>query len=161
MNGASWPRRATAPAVIGCFLLLLSPVAVTAADCPAPQQLAQAELELISEAGTNRITVEVADSAPARAAGLMCREALAKGTGMLLVYPGPQDARIWMKNMRVPIDILFIAADGRVSKIVEQAQPGQQNRIKAGVPVTQVLELPAGDTRRYRLRVGDVIRRAQ
>jgi uncharacterized protein len=132
-----------------------------AAECPQSVPLPRAYVDVVNPAGVHRLVVEVADTAPSRAAGLMCRDSLASGTGMLLVYPKPQRAKIWMKNTRIPLDIIFIGSDDEVVKIVEQAAPGQSERIPSDRPVTRVLELPAGDVRRYELQVGDRLRWVQ
>lgn len=145
--------------VLPGLLVLAFATDLAATECPQPVPLPRAHIDVATSAGVHRIAVEVADTAPARAAGLMCRDGLAAGSGMLLVYPEPLMAKIWMKNTRIPLDIVFVGAEGEVVKIVERAAPGQAARITSGRPVTRVLELPAGDVQRYQLRPGDRLRR--
>jgi uncharacterized protein len=106
-----------------------------------------------------QLDVEIADTAAARKAGLMCRHELPEDTGMLFVYPHPQVVKMWMKNTYVLLDMLFVGADGRIVRIVENLQPRQEKRISSDTPVTAVLELPAGSAARHGIRVGDRIRK--
>lgn len=141
------------------LLFVLAPAARAASGCPVPTILAHGHVSVTSQAGTTQFDLEIADSASARAAGLMCRSELAEGHGMLFVYPHPQRVKMWMKNTYVPLDMLFIDADGRIVRILENLEPRQEKRIGSGVPVTAVLELPAGSVARHGIRVGDRTRR--
>jgi uncharacterized protein len=65
------------------------------------------------------VRLEVAANAAARAVGLMGRERLAPGSGMVFLYPADTTASFWMKNTLVPLSIAFVAADGRVVSTTE------------------------------------------
>jgi hypothetical protein len=64
---------------------------------------------------------------------------------------------MWMKNTYVPLDMLFIAADGKVLNIARQTQPHSLASITSG-PVRGVLELRAGTAARLGIKAGDVVR---
>ncbi len=142
-------------------LMGLDSVARAASDCPVSASLAMERVSVTSHDGTAQFNLEIADSAHERAAGLMCRRELAPYHGMLFVYPHPQVVKMWMKNTLIPLDMLFVAADGRIVKIAENLAPRKEKRIDSGVPVTAVLELPAGSVARHGIQVGDGIRREE
>lgn len=58
------------------------------------------------------LTVDVADSPKEREKGLMKRESLDEGTGMLFVVPEPQMLTFWMKDTLIPLDVIFFDAEG-------------------------------------------------
>jgi uncharacterized membrane protein (UPF0127 family) len=65
-------------------------------------------------------------------------------TGMLFVYDGDEYHSMWMKNTLIPLDILFIRADGTISSIAYNTEPQSLASIAALEPVRYVLELNAG-----------------
>ncbi len=140
-------------------LMGLDSVAHAASDCPVSASLAMERASVTSHDGMAQFKLEIADSTHKRATGLMCRRELAPDHGMLFVYPHPQVVKMWMKNTLIPLDMLFVAADGRIVKIVENLKPRQEKRIDSGVPVTAVLELPAGTAARHRIQVDDRLSR--
>ncbi len=71
----------------------------------------------------------------------MFRNTLAPDAGMLFVFPQTQPATFWMKNTLIPLDMLFIAADGHVADIHERAVPQSEANINSKVSVKAVLEL--------------------
>ena len=78
--------------------------------------------------------------------GLMFVRDLPVFTGMLFAYAEPGPRSMWMKNTFIPLDILFIRADGAVSSIARQTEPQSLRSIASTEPVTYVLELNAGVT---------------
>lgn len=76
--------------------------------------------------------------------GLMFRESLAPGSGMLFRFAASRVHEFWMKNTLVPLDILFIGADGRVVNVAARTEPLRLRHHGSGVPVRAVLEVPAG-----------------
>ncbi|WP_137286223.1 DUF192 domain-containing protein [Halorussus salinisoli] len=77
----------------------------------------------VVEDGEN-VTVElrVADEPEERRTGLMYRESLANNSGMIFVYPNPQQVSFWMKNTKVPLDMIFVGPDRTVLN-VQHANP--------------------------------------
>lgn len=78
--------------------------------------------------------------------GLMFVRDLPAYTGMLFAYTEPGPRSMWMKNTLIPLDILFIRADGAVSSVARQTEPQSLRSIASIEPVTYVLELNAGVT---------------
>ncbi len=114
-----------------------------------------------SGTGPHRFAVEVAVTPQQRAQGLMFRERLPAEAGMLFLYPAEQPVSMWMKNTLIPLDMLFIAGDGRIVRIAERAVPGSLATISSGEPARAVLELNGGTAARLQLEPGDrVVHRA-
>ena len=63
---------------------------------------------------------------------------------MIFVYSPPQHVGMWMKNTLIPLDMLFVDADGCVVKVHEQAEPGALETIASEDPVVLVVELAGG-----------------
>jgi hypothetical protein len=108
----------------------------------------------------HRFTVELADSDEKRALGLMFRDRMAPDAGMLFDFKSDQPVAMWMRNTRLPLDMLFIARDGRVVNIRERAVPFSEESIYSDGPVRAVLELNGGTASRLGLRPGDRVRHA-
>lgn len=144
-----------APAV-PCSLLaaavLLAPVA-GAAGAQGPRL---PRVELRPRAGPPvTVAVEVADTDARRARGLMFRERLPPGAGMLFVFPDETVRAFWMKNTPLPLDMLFIGADGRLKGCVERAEPFTLTPRSIPEPARYVLEVNAGFCARHALAPGD------
>lgn len=108
--------------------------------------------------GQAAFRVEIADTEATRTRGLMFRETLPKGAGMLFVYERPQTAAFWMKNTLIPLDIIFLDQQGRVTRVHERAVPGDLTPIPGGDEVFAVLEINAGLARRYGIAAGSQMR---
>jgi uncharacterized membrane protein (UPF0127 family) len=109
--------------------------------------------------GRTTVTVELARSLQEKARGLSHRTGLSDGHGMASVYGAPQDVGIWMKDMRFPLDILWVR-EGRIVKIERDAPPlaaGATEPVYAA-RADLVLEFPAGYASRTGIRVGDQVR---
>jgi uncharacterized membrane protein (UPF0127 family) len=106
------------------------------------------------EIGKHAFDAWLAISPAEKAQGLMFVRDLPPDRGMLFLYDKPTEAGIWMKNTYLELDILFIAADGRIVKIFERAKPHSLDTMSPGEPVTAVLELKGGETARRGLKTG-------
>jgi hypothetical protein len=102
--------------------------------------------------------IELAMNAEQRAQGLMFRRELPEMGGMLFVYGKEWEVSMWMKNTVIPLDMLFIKADGRIVAIAERTIPLSLETISSGQPVRGVLELNGGTAARLRIRRGDRVR---
>jgi uncharacterized membrane protein (UPF0127 family) len=112
-------------------------------------------LVLHTAKGDSWFGVEIADSPAERSLGLMYRQSLAADAGMLFDYQSEQLVSFWMDNTEIPLDMVFIGADGVVKAIHENAKPKDRTSIPSGVPVRFVLEIPGGRSAEIGLKPGD------
>ena len=91
-----------------------------------------------------RLDIYVALSSAQKSRGLMFVRSLPESTGMLFIYDEDANLSMWMKNTFIPLDILFVRADGSVSSIAYDTEPQSLQSISALEPVRYVLELNAG-----------------
>jgi uncharacterized membrane protein (UPF0127 family) len=113
-------------------------------------------LTIRSASGTHAFTVEIAASPEQQEHGLMFYRSLAADQGMIFPYDPPQNVAFWMKNTLIPLDMLFIRADGSIARIVT-AKPLDLTAIPGGEPVAAVLELRGGRAAELGIREGDVV----
>jgi hypothetical protein len=119
------------------------------------------ELMIVTAGGQrHRFDVEVAVDPKSQMRGLMFRQSLAPDAGMLFPFEPEQSVAMWMKNTLIPLDIIFIAGDGRIRNIVERAQPGDTSLKSSDGPVRAVLEVNGGIADRLQIRAGDQVRHA-
>ena len=85
----------------------------------------------------------------------MYRTSLADGHGMLFVFAEDSDHQFWMKNTLIPLDMLFIATDGRIVGIEREATPLTTTPRGVGAPSRFVLEVPGGYAARRGIAPGD------
>ena len=105
--------------------------------------------------GSAQFDVTVADTNDERARGLMFVEQMDPMAGMLFVYERPQRVSFWMRNTLIPLDMVFVGADGVVDHIHPNAQPLDETPIFGGTDIQYVLELNGGMADRLGLAVGD------
>lgn len=114
-------------------------------------------IELMIDNGNQlfRFQVELARTQLEKREGLQGMRTMADDDGMLFLFDPPAKTSIWMKRTYIPLDILFIDSDGSIQKIVEEAQPHSTIPMKSEHPVSAVLELKGGTSRRLGLRTGN------
>ena len=113
------------------------------------------ELAIVTANGRHVFRVEIADDPDERAQGLMFRKSLPADAGMLFLSGRNEVQSFWMKNTEIPLDMLFIARDGRIVDMHERAVPFSLETISSKVPVWAVLELPGGSAARLGIKLGD------
>lgn len=96
----------------------------------------------------------IADDDQRRARGLMFIKQLRPDDSMLFIYPQPMPVSMWMKNTYVSLDMLFVAADGKVVRVVENTEPLSLKTIESGGTVRGVIELPAGTAAKLKIVAG-------
>jgi len=131
---------------------------------PPPMDLAtypQAALEIVQQAGGSvrrfHFDVWVADTPARSEQGLMYVRDLPPDRGMVFLFEPARVVNFWMKNTYIELDMLFIAADGRVAKITSRAAPLRLDLLSSDVPVGAVLELRGGEAGLLGLKVGDQV----
>ena len=100
--------------------------------------------------GEQNLTVEIAKTARQQESGLSGRDSLKDDYGMLFVFDQPTIPSFWMKDMRFPIDIIWIGADGSIAGIEHDVQPDTYpKKFSPASPIMRVLEVNAGWANRY------------
>jgi uncharacterized membrane protein (UPF0127 family) len=136
-------------------LLLVAPMAAPASFAAG---LPHDSLLVETASSQYRFDVEIADEPAERAEGLMYRQSLADNAGMLFLYPSPQPVEFWMKNTVLPLDIVFVRANGTIARIAADTRPMSESLIPSGEPVVAVLEVKAGTMHALGITVGDRLR---
>jgi hypothetical protein len=139
--------RLTAATLVACWALL--------AALPAARAAAQDTIEIVSRTGVHAFSVELATNTAERAVGLMYRKELPEGRGMLFDFHDDQPVQFWMHNTYISLDMIFIAGDGRVVRVAQDAKPMSDELIPSGRPVRAVLEVIAGTARKFGIAAGD------
>lgn len=117
----------------------------------------QGPLAIETGQGRFEFEVELAVTPQERARGLMFRESLADDRGMLFDFGAPKAVTMWMRNTYIPLDIVFIRADGSISRIARNTEPMSDRIIASGEPVSAVLELRGGLTSERGIAAGDQV----
>jgi len=132
------------------LLFALAVVVWVRAACAAP---------LIVHAGGSayKFEVELATTPAEREQGLMFRKTLAANAGMLFLYPDEQQVAFWMKNTLIPLDMLFLKADGSIARIAHDAVPLDETPIPSDAAVKAVLEVNGGTAQALGIKEGDKV----
>lgn len=112
-------------------------------------------VEIATKSGVQVFTVEVATTEEEKRTGLMYRKELADGRGMLFDFSPEQEVAMWMKNTFIPLDMIFIRADGRILRIAENTVPQSTAIISSRGLAKGVLEVIAGTAKKYGIAPGD------
>ena len=142
-------------------VLALAAACALCAAAPLEPQKPEKQCRL-SFASGRQITADVVDTPAAREKGLMFRRSLPRDYGMLFVFPRQMLMSFWMKNTWVSLDIVFIGADKRVTRVHERVRPSAEETTdervaRVGGPAQYVLELPAGAARRHGIKAGQLV----
>lgn len=113
-------------------------------------------LVISSAKGDVKLSIEIADDDSEQQRGLMHRERLADGHGMLFVMAATREANFWMKNTPSALDLIFVAEDGRIVTI-KPGEPLSKAIISSDADVRFVLEIAAGEAQRLGLAPGDAL----
>lgn len=117
----------------------------------------EGRLVVNTDSGAHAFSVEVVDTPETRARGLMFRQELADDAGMLFDFEEEREVSFWMMNTFIPLDMIFIGADGVVKTIHVNARPQDPTSIPSQVPVQFVLEIPGGRSDEIGLEPGDTV----
>lgn len=134
------------PAVTAAVLAVLVPLAALGDE---------SRIVLHTDSGAHAFTVEIADTPELRQRGLMFRDSLVPDAGMLFDFGETRPVSFWMRNTFIPLDMVFIAADGTVENVHVNARPHDTTSIPSGAPVRFVLEIAGGRSVEIGLKPGD------
>jgi uncharacterized membrane protein (UPF0127 family) len=148
-----FPRFARLAVVFGALAVLQGFAPVAAA-----RGLAVEPLEIVTARGSFSFKVEIADTDATRERGLMFRKSLAADRGMLFDFKTARPVAFWMKNTLIPLDMLFVAADGHIISIAREASPLSETPIPSGGDTLGVVELRGGRAAEIGAEPGDVVR---
>lgn len=142
-----------APALAGLLFLVSGTTAAAQSDLV----FDETAIEVVTGKKRYKWRVQQAISARQMAHGLMFRKTLDPWKGMLFDFGNPVLARIWMKNTEIPLDILFIEADGTIESI-GFGEPFSLRIVRSGKPVRAVLEILHGTAEKLGIAPGDRVR---
>ncbi len=146
--------------------LLIWALLAAVALCLPARELVSAEERLLRvfDASTGRpkttFTVEIALTDEEQIRGLQGRDSLQPGSGMLFLYPEATPQAFWMKDVLMPLDIVFADGQGRITEVLEQLPPclgpvAHCPSYRSRSPARYVLEISAGQASARGLRLGD------
>ncbi len=102
-------------------------------------------------------TSEMAMTQEQQAMGMMFRTEMAPDEGMLFVFPEVRRASFWMRNTLIPLDLIFVRANGRIANIVENATPQTDTSRRSQGRVKAVFEIPGGRAAELGIKAGDLV----
>ncbi len=142
------------PAAIAALLFVAAvPAARVAAQTAGPRE----ELTVTTSAGPHELQVEIANDDRERSFGLMFRRSMGADEGMLFDFGAEEPASFWMRNTYIPLDMLFIEADGTIESIAERTTPLSDKSVSSKGPVRYVLEINGGRSDSLGIAPGDKI----
>jgi uncharacterized membrane protein (UPF0127 family) len=162
-------QRLLASTLLGCVLLTgaVHTGATHAADTPpatAAPSVTSKDLDRVFRRSTLQIAtpdarlhhfnIWIADDEQRRARGLMFIRQLAPDQGMLFIYTQPAPLSMWMKNTFVPLDMLFVGANGKVINVAANTEPQSLKTIESAGPALGVIELAGGTAARLKIAPG-------
>lgn len=112
-------------------------------------------LEIATRNGVQVFSVEVVNKDEDRARGLMFRRELPERHGMLFQFDGEEHVSMWMRNTYIALDMIFIKGNGQILRIAENTEPLSERMIPSGGPVSAVLEVAGGTSKKLGIAPGD------
>ena len=106
--------------------------------------------------GSQEFKLEIADGEKSREIGLMHRDRLPDDGGMIFVFPAEEPLGFWMKNTRIPLDIIYADATGKVVEVAAM-KPFDLTSVPSRRPAKYAIELNAGKAKAIGIRVGDTL----
>ncbi len=108
----------------------------------------------VTPRGTFSYHLEIADSPPEQQRGLMFRETMAPDFGMIFVFGEDRQRTFWMRNTLIPLDMVFVRADGVVDSVQPMATPRTDDPRPSDGPARYVIELVGGEAARVGIGPG-------
>jgi uncharacterized protein len=126
--------------IFAALALIVAPLTA----CSSAERANTVPLTITSSGKIQKFRVEVARTEAEQARGLMFRDRLAPDGGMIFPMDPPRVASFWMKNTFIPLDMIFIRADGTIARIAAETVPYSLSPVSSGEPVAAVLEIAGG-----------------
>lgn len=104
-----------------------------------------------------KLKVEWAITEQQQQTGMMFRRSLGDDEGMIFIFGDDAMRTFWMKNTLIPLDMIFIDANGRIVSIHKKAVPNDLSAISSMVPARTVLEVRGGLSDEWGLSIGDLV----
>ncbi len=120
-------------------------------------KLFESDNEIVAEINNHKFTIEIADEPREQSKGLGNREKLCDNCGMLFLFDKPGRYAFWMKDMKFPLDFVWIAGD-KIININKNIAPDYSETLKPKILVDKVLEVNAGVCEKYKIEIGDEIK---
>lgn len=139
-------------------------IALAVAGCALAEQKKKPDavhleaVTVVTKAGEKKFMVEIADTEPERERGLMFRSSMADDRGMLFEFQDLRDRAFWMHNTYIPLDIIYIAPNGKIVSIAANAQPFDDTPLPSYGPAKGVLEINGGLAAKLGIAPGDTVR---
>ena len=115
-------------------------------------------LTIVTSEGSHEFLVDEAKTLGQQARGMMFRDKMGEDTGMIFEFAEPKLATIWMKNVSIPLDILFVRSNGKILKIEHSRKPYTLRSASSEAVVAAVVELKGGESKRRGIRPGDTVK---
>ena len=112
-------------------------------------------LKVTSGSKVHQFRVELARTPQEQAKGLMFRTEMGPDEGMIFPFDPPRGASFWMRNTVIPLDLIFVAPDGRISNIAANAIPYDESPLTSNGEAKAVLELNGGRAAELGIKPGD------
>jgi uncharacterized membrane protein (UPF0127 family) len=146
---------------IGRRVMFGAPLMLAAAGARGQQadvQFKRSSLVVVSSGRETKFEIDLATNDAERSRGLMFRKQLGALEGMLFDFYQEMQVSFWMKNTLIPLDMVFIAADGTVKHVHANAVPHSIESIHSLYPVRAVLEINGGSAALLGIKPGDTVR---
>ncbi len=137
-----------------------NPNSNTSSTMPEPSFTKEGELSIISNTTgeiIKKIDIEKADNDMERAFGMMYRKSMQDTRGMLFLFEEPKPQSFWMKNTYIPLDIIYIDENKKITTIHPNATPLSESSLPSKGNAQFVLEVRGGFCQDYGVQVGDSI----
>lgn len=105
----------------------------------------------------SKLDIEIADTDYDIQTGLMYRSSMNENQGMLFVFPNETERFFYMKNTKIPLDIIYIDTDKTIVSFQQNAKPFDESSLPSYKPAKYVLEINAGLVAKWSIEIGDRI----
>lgn len=141
--------------LLGLFAFASCPAQVSQQNLVPLDEFPKGTLEIQGARQAHKFDIWIAETPRQQTQGLMFVRDLPENRGMLFIAEAPRVFSMWMMNTYIPLDMVFINADGRIQKIAANTTPHSRDTVSSNGPAKAILELRGGEAARRALQVGD------